>query len=436
MTYLIGLHGVVALVLMLALLYAEEAGVPIPFAPGELVLIIAGILISTGALDGKVFVPLAVLCCGAGSFTAYSWANFIGERGLGVVAARLGQEKRLERVVARIKQAGPKEIAITRLIPGLRIYTSMVAGAVGVSRRRFLLGVLPATLLWVLVYTALGYLFGIPAAHYLNRLEDLAIDGGLLLLLGLVTYFAVRRIPGDRLAALGRVPDLLQLALALIVDLVIVAALITGIEGITRKLLGFNPIAQWAEAAVVIVILVVIYFLITRFGFGATPGEAMLGTSYRTDRRRSHRVGAVTEPRLEEARRRFHDLGDSTRLEVLNRMLDGPRTLDELVAGTKVPREEALGHLRTLHRIGLVTPEVDGEDPNARYEIAAPELRDAISRLMALRAAPPPNGSTGALPDGTPAPQPGPPAERQTAPVPTPSAPPPSGAVRSPRPDS
>ena len=139
MTYLIGLHGVVALVLMLALLYAEEAGVPIPFAPGELVLIIAGILVSTGALDGRIFVPLAVLCCGAGSFTAYSWANFIGERGLGVVAARLGQEKRLERVVARIKQAGPKEIAITRLIPGLRIYTSMVAGAVGVSRQRFLL---------------------------------------------------------------------------------------------------------------------------------------------------------------------------------------------------------------------------------------------------------------------------------------------------------
>jgi DNA-binding transcriptional ArsR family regulator len=349
-----------------------------------------------------------------------------------VVATRLGQQKRMDRVVGRIKQAGPKEIAITRLIPGLRIYTSMVAGAVGVPRRRFLLGVLPATVLWVLFYTALGFLFGIPAAHYLNRLQNLAIDGGLLLLLGLVTYFAVRRIPGDRLTALGRVPDLLRLALALVVDLVIVAALITGVEAITRKFLGFNPIAQWAEAAVLVVIVIVIYFLITRFGFGATPGEAMLGTSYLKGRRRSHRVGAVTEPRLEEARRRFRDLGDSTRLEVLNRMLDGPRTLDELVAGTNVPREEALGHLRTLYRIGLVTPEVDGEDPNTRYEIAAPELRDAISRLMALRAAPPPNGSTGALAEGTPAPQLAPPADRPAAPLPKPAAPAPE-AVRSPR---
>jgi len=184
MTYLIGLHGVVALVLMLALLYAEEAGVPLPFAPGALVLIIAGILIQTGALNGWLFVPLAVVCAGLGSFTAYSWANFIGERGLSVVATRLGQQKRMDRVVARIKQAGPKGILITRLIPGLRIYTSMVAGAVGVSRRNFLLGVLPATALWALVYTALGFLFGIPAAHYLTRLQNLAVDGALLLLLG------------------------------------------------------------------------------------------------------------------------------------------------------------------------------------------------------------------------------------------------------------
>jgi hypothetical protein len=113
-------------------------------------------------------------------------------------------------------------------------------------------------------------------------------------------------------------------------------------------------------------------------------------------------------------------------------MLDGPRTLDELVAGTNVPREEALGHLRTLYRIGLVTPEVDGEDPNTRYEIAAPELRDAISRLMALRAAPPPNGSTGALAEGTPAPQLAPLADRPAAPLPKPAAPAPE-AVRSPR---
>ena len=54
MTFLEGLHGAVALILLASLLFAEEAGVPIPFAPGEVMLIIAGLLIQTGGLtDGS-----------------------------------------------------------------------------------------------------------------------------------------------------------------------------------------------------------------------------------------------------------------------------------------------------------------------------------------------------------------------------------------------
>ncbi|MGH7921994.1 MAG: VTT domain-containing protein [Candidatus Dormibacteraceae bacterium] len=402
MSFLEGLHGAVALILLLTLLYAEEAGVPLPFAPGEIVLVIAGLLIETRALDGWVFVPLAIVFCGAGSFTGYSWASFIGERGLEIAAARLHQEKRVAKVSARIKRARALDIAITRLIPGLRIYTSLVAGAVGVSRRRFLLGVMPATVLWVLVFTAVGFVFGIPAARFLNRIEDFAVQGALLVVLGLGTYFAVRRIPGDRLTALRRVPDVVRLGLALLVDLCIVVALVTGVEAVTLRLVGFNLVAQWAEVAILTAVVIVVYFLVTRFGFGATAGEALAGTSYRTGRQRQHRVRPVGSPRLEEARRRFRDLSDNSRLEVLNLLLDRPHTVDELLTRVSGPREEVLGHLRTLHRIGLVDPEVDGDEPHTRYQIAGPELRDAVSRLMALRATPP--AAMPGLPDaGAPA---------------------------------
>ncbi len=399
MTFLEGLHGAVALILLASLLFAEEAGVPIPFAPGEVMLIIAGLLIQTGGLDGWLFVPLAIVCCGCGSFTGYSWANLIGEHGLDVAAARLHQEKRLAKVTGRLREAGPKDIAITRLIPGLRIYTSLVCGAVGVSRRRFLLGVLPATALWVLTFTALGFVFGIPAARFLNRIEDLAVQGGLLLLLGVGTYFAVRRIPGDRLSALARVNDHVRLGMALLVDLGVVAALITGIEALTRRLVGLDLIHQWAEAAILTAAVVVVYFLATRFGFGATAGEALLGTSFRNGRTRSAPMRPVGSPRLDEARRRFRDLGDDNRLAVLNQLLQGPHTIDDLLSHVELPREEALGHLTTLNRIGLVEPKVEGDDPTTCYSIADPELRDAVSRLMRLRAAP---NLTEARTQGTP----------------------------------
>src|SRR6202043_2011926 len=67
MNFLDGLHGAVALALLCGLLFAEEAGVPLPFAPGELNLMAAGLLIATGALNPFVYFPLALVACVAGS---------------------------------------------------------------------------------------------------------------------------------------------------------------------------------------------------------------------------------------------------------------------------------------------------------------------------------------------------------------------------------
>jgi membrane-associated protein len=138
---------VVAIVLLCTLLFAEEAGVPLP-VPGELTLIAAGLLIATGGLDPWLFVPLAIASCLAGSLTGYSWARLVGEHGLRAAAAKLHQTKRLDKVTARLRQAGPREIALSRLIPGLRVYTTLAAGAVEVDRRTFLVGITPVTVLW------------------------------------------------------------------------------------------------------------------------------------------------------------------------------------------------------------------------------------------------------------------------------------------------
>lgn len=385
MTFLEGLHGAVALVLLCSLLFAEEAGVPLPFAPGEIVLVVAGLLIATGGLDGYVFVPLAILSCVGGSFTGYSWANFVGERGLTIAASRLHQEKRVERVTTRIRAAGPKQLGVTRLVPGLRIYTSLVAGAVGVARRTFLLGVVPATIIWVLFFTAIGAVFGIPAARFLNQIEEFAIQGALLIVIGIGTYIAVRRIPGNRLTALARVPRVARLCLAITVDLGVLATLVTGIETLVRRIVGAGVADSWVDAAILAAVIIVAYFLVTRFGLGATAGEALLGTSYRSggDERRA---AAITTPGLQAASRRFRSLSDPGLLEVLNLLLDRERTINDIVVALGVAREEAMGRLRSLTRLGLVTPEVDGDDEGTRYEIAGSEVKDAVSQLMALQA--------------------------------------------------
>src|ERR1700680_2306116 len=157
-TLLSGLHGAVALALLPALLFAEEAGVPLPFAPGELVLLVGGLLIASGGLNPYAFIPLAFVACTAGSLLGYSWARAVGDRGLRGLARRLRQQRNLERVEERLRATGWRGIAISRLIPGLRIYTTLVAGAVHVRRQSFIFAMVTSTLVWVGVFVALGIL--------------------------------------------------------------------------------------------------------------------------------------------------------------------------------------------------------------------------------------------------------------------------------------
>ena len=229
MSFLQGLHGAVALALLTGLLFAEEAGVPLPFAPGELTLLVAGLLIVSGGLNPYVFVPLALVACIAGSLVGYSWARAVGDGGLRALAKRLRQLRNLERVERRILSTGWVGIAVTRLIPGLRIYTTLVAGAVRAPRRSFILAVASSTVVWVGVYVALGILAGVPVERFLNQVQKLALQGAILVVMGIGCYIAVRKTPASSGAGLVRVPRWLRVVLAAALDVGVVASVITGL---------------------------------------------------------------------------------------------------------------------------------------------------------------------------------------------------------------
>jgi len=195
LNFLAGLHGAVALALLGGLLFTEEAGVPLPFAPGELTLLAAGLLIAAGGLDPYIFIPLALLACIAGSLLGYTWARAVGDRGLQALARRIHQQRALERVSGRIRSAGWGGVAVSRLIPGLRIYTTLVAGALRVRRSTFFLGIVPATVIWIAVYVALGVLVGVPIEHFFTAVQKLAIQGAILVVMGVGCYFLIRRTP-------------------------------------------------------------------------------------------------------------------------------------------------------------------------------------------------------------------------------------------------
>lgn len=382
MSYLEGAHGLVALILLCGLLFAEETGVPIPFAPGEICLVAGGLLIATGDLNAYLFVPLAIASCLAGSVVGYSWANFVGERGLTAAAVRLRQERRLERVAGRVRAAGPLQVGVTRLIPGLRIYTSLVAGAASVPRRAFLGGVVPATVLWVLFFTILGGIVGIPVERFLSSIARLVFEGTLLLVIGLGTYLAARWVPGHRSSALGRLPAPVRVALAILMDLAVVVTLIAGLEWFLRRVLGVALVNAGISLALVAAGTIIAYLVIARWGLGATAGEALLEVTYRERpvERGAADGGADVPDAVRAASRRFRVLGDERRLQLLGLVLEHDRTAEDLARLLGLPLADVLGHLGRLEGAGLVRPVGDG--PARRYRVSDPSVGRTLAHLL------------------------------------------------------
>jgi membrane-associated protein len=390
-----GLYGNVAVVVLCGVLFANEAGVPMP-TNGELTLIAGGILVGTGAVDPWLFVPLAIVATIGGAFTGYSWARLVGEKGLQAVAERLGQSRRLARLSDRLAKAGPLRIALYRLTPGFRVYTSLVAGAAGVDRRRFLAGIGPLILLWVGVFTAVGALVGVPASRYLNQLQNLVLQGGLLIAVGVAAYLAVRRIPTAGREALARLPTRLRVVLAVMVDVALIATVVVGVLSITGGLLAIAApvlavaaLAWWVDLLAVLVVIAVFYSVATRRGMNATAGETLLDASYLTRGSRS-RLKRLLQARsnqpdappaeLVSMSLAFSCLSDTRSLQVAQLLLQRASSLKDVSSTLPLSPSDASDALHDLEEVGLVVG--DGEGPDRHYAIATDHVRLGLAELM------------------------------------------------------
>jgi membrane protein DedA with SNARE-associated domain len=147
--FLTGLHGAVATILICVLLFIDEAGVPLPFIPNEVLLIVAGLLIAAGSLNPFIFYPIACLALFGGSFSGYSWAKRVGPKQLRRVAGMLHATKAYDRATRRLANADARHLALSRVIPGIRVYATLCAGSAQVPARTFWEANVPAILGWV-----------------------------------------------------------------------------------------------------------------------------------------------------------------------------------------------------------------------------------------------------------------------------------------------
>ncbi len=179
-------------------IFLEDFGVPVP---GETVLILGAVYAGTGRLSVWLVWLLGVLAALGGDNVGFAIGHFGGRR----LLERFGRyvlltPEKLDRAAAFFDRHGGKIIIVARFIEGLRQANGIIAGSTGMHWARFLVFNAIGAVLWVSVWTSVGYFSG----NHINSIYDtasqysawLAIAVGLLL----VTYLARRLVLARRAA--------------------------------------------------------------------------------------------------------------------------------------------------------------------------------------------------------------------------------------------
>jgi membrane protein DedA with SNARE-associated domain len=254
MAFIEGLHGTIAVIALCGLLFIDEAGMPIPVAPNEVLLLVAGLLIASGGISPWVFLPAAGIAMGAGMIAGYAWARAVGQTGLCALVDRLGATKHYNRTRDRLVSAGPVAIGVARMLPGVRPYVTLISGAAQIKLRTFLLGAIPALIAWEIILIGLGMVVGLPAEHYLGRFQRLALRGLLMAGIGIAAYFGLRRLAVTESVPTRWLPERGSSLLAAIVGGCIVASVATGLLAVGRRIAGVQAYG-WIDLTIIAVLV-------------------------------------------------------------------------------------------------------------------------------------------------------------------------------------
>jgi membrane-associated protein len=184
---LLSLQGWLALTLIFLLAGLEAPAFLGLVLPGELVLVLGGVL----AHEGQVPLAGAIALGIAGAIIGDSVGYWVGRRWRHLLLAtpvgrRVGPA-RLHRAEAILNRRGGVALSVGRLTAGARVLLPGLAGASRMRYRKFVLWNAPAGAVWAAGHVMLGYLAG----EGWRRNHDQAGRAALLLLAGVVVAAAI-----------------------------------------------------------------------------------------------------------------------------------------------------------------------------------------------------------------------------------------------------
>jgi membrane-associated protein len=152
-------YGVWVYGILFLIIFAETGFVLTPFLPGDSLLFAAGALAALGHFNIVILIFLLCISAIAGDTANYWIGKFFGQTIVNNPKIPINQEH-IDKTNKFYEKHGGKTIILARFIPIIRTFAPFVAGVGHMSYPKFVSFNVIGGIVWVLLFTSAGYLFG------------------------------------------------------------------------------------------------------------------------------------------------------------------------------------------------------------------------------------------------------------------------------------
>jgi membrane-associated protein len=157
MANMISQYGTWTYAILFLVIFMETGFVVTPFLPGDSLLFAAGTFAALGSMNVWLLIGLLIVAAIGGDTVNYWIGHYMGDRAYNV---KWVKKEYLDRTHAFFQKHGGKTIFLARFVPIVRTFAPFVAGMGRMSYSYFFSYNVFGGIVWVLLFTLLGYFFG------------------------------------------------------------------------------------------------------------------------------------------------------------------------------------------------------------------------------------------------------------------------------------
>ena len=146
--------------ILFLIIFCETGLVVMPLLPGDSLLFAAGSIAAIGKMNIHLMVVLLIIAAILGDAVNFVIGKYFGEKLFANPNSKIFKQSHLQKTQQFYAKHGGKTIIMARFIPIVRTFAPFVAGMGHMSYHHFLAYNVIGGVLWVTIFSYLGYFFG------------------------------------------------------------------------------------------------------------------------------------------------------------------------------------------------------------------------------------------------------------------------------------